>query len=58
MQKKKINDYLKREKNIKTEYGRNIYQNMSEKKNKNLKDIKQMVVKLKNFYTHFFLSDK
>ena len=31
---------------------------MSEKKTKNLKDIKQMVVKLKNFYTHFFLSDK
>ena len=30
---KKINDYLKREKNIKIEYGRNIYQNLSEEKN-------------------------
>ena len=32
--------------------------NCLKKKTKNLKDIKQIVMKLKNFYKHFFLSDK
>ena len=38
--------YLKKKKNKKREYGRNRYHNMSEEKNKNLKNIKKNIVKL------------
>ena len=39
--------YLKKKKNKKREYGQNRYHNMSEEKNKDLKNIKKIIAKLK-----------
>ena len=46
MQGIKTEVYLKKKKNKKREYGRNRYHNMSEEKNKNVKNIKKNIVKL------------
>ena len=46
MQGIKTEVYLKKKKNKKREYGRNRYHNMSEEKNKSVKNIKKNIVKL------------
>ena len=46
MQGIKTEVYLKKKKNKKREYGRKRYHNMSEQKNKNVKNIKKNIVKL------------
>ena len=46
--KNKYRQLSEEEKNIKREYGKKRYHNMSEEKQKKLKNIKQIMVRLKN----------
>ena len=48
--KDKYRNLSEEDKNIKREYGKNRYQNMSEKSNKNLKNIKKVIKRQKSLH--------